>query len=174
MITLEDLKKICPLTNGAKLAVFVDPLNETMREFEIDQSGIREAAFLAQLAHESGGFNYVSELASGKAYEGRRDLGNDQPGDGVKYKGRGLIQITGKNNYRSCGAVLGLDLVAKPSLLERPQYAARSAGWFWNSRGLNAFADKGDFITITRRINGGLNGYKDRYSYYERAQQAFS
>jgi len=145
-----------------------------MKEFEIDQTGPREAMFIAQLCHESGGFRYVEELASGEAYEGRKDLGNTEEGDGVRFKGRGLIQITGRENYRACGDALGVDLLSDPPLLERPDLACRSAAWFWHKRGLNELADKGDFRTITKRINGGLNGWADRLAFYEKAQEVLS
>jgi len=150
-----------------------------MKEFEIDQTGPREAMFIAQLCHESGGFRYVEELASGAAYDtGRlaKMLGNtpEDDDDGEKYKGRGLIQITGHNNYRDCGNALGVDLLSDPALLERPDMACRSAGWFWKSRGLNELADKGDFRTITKRINGGLTGWQDRLAFYEKAQEVLS
>lgn len=170
MITLDDLIAICKHTKHAQLEKFVEPLNATMDEFNISANPARETHFLAQVAHESGGFNYVRELASGAAYEGRADLGNTQEGDGVRYKGRGLIQITGRANYQSCGDALGYDFVANPEALEEPLYAARSAGWFWNSRHLNELADRGDIRGITKRINGGLNGYTDRLSYLELAQ----
>lgn len=168
MITADELRQIMPFARD-RIDTYIDPLCEAMEEFEID-SLERQAAFIAQIAHESGGLRYVRELASGEAYEGRKDLGNDQPGDGVRYKGRGLIQITGKANYRACGDALGVDLVAEPELLEGPVLACRSAAWFWASRGLNDLADRGDFKAITKRINGGYNGYQDRLAYYERAQ----
>lgn len=169
MILLEDLKAICPQTKTGRLAIFVEALNGAMEEFEINTPE-REACFLAQVAHESGGFNYVRELASGEAYEGRHDLGNTHVGDGKLFKGRGLIQITGRTNYRECGDALGLDLVGNPRLLEEPDLAAKSAAWFWRDRGLNEMADKGDMKAITKRINGGLNGYGDRLVYWERAK----
>ncbi|NWC11080.1 glycoside hydrolase family 19 protein, partial [Pseudomonas agarici] len=102
-------------------------------------------------------------------YEGRKDLGNTHPCDGSKYRGRGLIQITGRANYESCGKALGLDLIAAPELLEHPGPACMSAGWFWSARGLNALADAGQFTKITSRINGGQNGAEDRQALYERA-----
>lgn len=170
MILLEDLQAICPRTKSGRLSVFVDPLNEGMAEFNINTPE-REAAFLAQVAHESGGFVYVREIASGAAYEGRADLGNTESGDGERFRGRGLIQITGRANYNDCGTALGLDLLAVPELLETPRNAARSAAWFWNEHGLNELADKGEFKTITRRINGGLNGYGDRLTYWNRAKE---
>ena len=102
-------------------------------------------------------------------YEGRADLGNTQPGDGSKFRGRGLIQITGRSNYKTCGEALGLDLITQPELLEKPQHACMSAVWFWATRGLNTLADEGKFDTITSRINGGLNGLADRQALYARA-----
>ena len=171
MITLEDLRAICTRTKSAQLALFVQPLNAAMREFEIDQNVARETHFLAQVAHESGGFNYVREIASGAAYEGRTDLGNVIEGDGERFRGRGLIQITGRANYASCGTALGLDLLGSPELLELPQNAARSAGWFWESHGCNALADNGDARAITKRINGGVNGLQDRLTYLQLAQE---
>lgn len=170
MITLDDLIAICKHTKRSRLELFVEPLNATMNEFEISANPARETHFLAQVAHESGGFNYVRELASGDAYEGRADLGNTELGDGVRYKGRGLIQITGRANYQTCGDAIGHDFVTDPEALEEPLFAAKSAGWFWDSRHLNGYADKGDIRAITKRINGGLNGYQDRLSYLELAQ----
>ncbi|MFA7269941.1 MAG: glycoside hydrolase family 19 protein [Sterolibacterium sp.] len=174
MITLDDLHVICPSVNQARIEPFVDPLNDAMHEFDIDANTERETAFLAQICHESGGFYYVRELASGDAYEGRSDLGNTEPGDGRKFKGRGLIQITGRSNYAACGDALGLDLCDKPELLEQPIAACRSAGWFWHKRGLNELADAGDFLHITKRINGGTNGWEDRLAYLKRAQKALA
>lgn len=170
MITLSELQRIMPNAPSGRLAAFIDPLNEAMNEFEISDSLAREMAFLAQIAHESGECRYVREIASGEAYEGRKDLGNTEPGDGFKYKGRGLIQITGRTNYKACGDALSLPLIDQPQLLEAPINACRSAGWFWKSHGLNELADKGDFLLITKRINGGTNGYADRMAYYTRAQ----
>lgn len=169
MILLEGLKAICLITKRERLEKFVEPLNVAMIEFDINTPE-REAAFLAQVAHESGGFNFVKELASGEAYEGRHDLGNIRAGDGKLFKGRGLIQITGRTNYRECGDALSIDLVSNPVLLEEPDLAAKSAAWYWRDRGLNELADKGDMKAITKRINGGLNGYSDRLVYWERAK----
>lgn len=173
MITLDDLKAICPTTKAGRLAIFVEPLNDAMREFDIDNPA-RETAFLAQIAHESGGFVYTRELwgptPAQDRYEGRQDLGNIHPGDGKRYMGRGLIQVTGRANYYQVGQALGLNLIDHPELLEDPIHAARSAGWFWKARGLNELADVGDFRGITRKINGGYNGLADRQAYLERAQ----
>jgi len=175
VITLEELKEICPQTKLASLEKFVDALNAAMLEFNIDNP-VREAAFLAQVAHESGGFNYVREIASGDAYEGRVDLGNIYPGDGRKFRGHGLIQITGRSNHHECSMALfgDLRLLDNPALLEHPTDAARSAAWFWEDRGLNEIADKGDFKLITKRINGGYNGFSERVAYYERAKEALA
>jgi putative chitinase len=166
-MTPEDLLKIMPFAKP-HIAAFFSPLVDAMEEFEINTPA-RQAAFLAQIGHESGQLRYVRELASGIAYEGRADLGNAQPGDGVRFKGRGLIQITGRTNYAKCGEALGLDLVGQPNLLEDPVNACRSAGWFWKTHGLNELADASDFIRITRRINGGTNGLADRQALLERA-----
>lgn len=170
MITGAQLQSIMPFAK-ARIPSFVAPLNGAMHEFHIN-SPIRQAAFIAQIAHESGELRYVEEIASGIAYEYRKDLGNTQPGDGMKFKGRGLIQITGRNNYYECGKALGVDLVTQPELLETNDLACRSAAWFWASHGLNDLADKGDFERITKRINGGLNGYQERLAYHARAKTA--
>lgn len=130
----------------------------------------RIAAFLAQILHESGSFRFMREIASGEAYEGRKDLGNTQPGDGPRYKGRGFIQITGRANYRQAGKDLGVPLEASPELAERPDLAARLAVWFWTTRKLNAKADAGDFVGITRAVNGGTRGLESRTALYERAR----
>jgi putative chitinase len=169
-MTLDQLLKIMPFAGRQRAALFLVPLNATMQEFEINTPA-RKAAFLAQVGHESGQLRYVRELASGKAYEGRRDLGNINPGDGVRFKGRGLIQVTGRANYDACGRALGLDLVNHPELLEQPTNACRSAGWFWDRNHLNWLADDGDQVKITRRINGGTNGLEDRLALFTVAQR---
>jgi putative chitinase len=170
MITEADLSVIMPQAKAGNVALFVQPINDALDEFHIN-TPIRQAAFLAQIAHESGQLRYSEEIASGKAYEGRADLGNTSVGDGKRYKGRGLIQITGRANYEACGSALGVDLLAEPELLKQPDLAARSAAWFWFTHGCNELADAGKFDTVTRRINGGLNGYEDRVSFWERAKE---
>ena len=171
-ITEQQLQSIMP--NARRQAgVFVPVLNTAMQRYQI-VGRKRVAAFIAQLGHESGQLRYVREIwgptpAQAK-YEGRADLGNTQPGDGSKYRGRGLIQITGRANYAACGEALGLDLITQPELLELPQYAAMSAAWFWKQNGLNDLADRDQFNTITRRINGGLNGLQDRLEIWSRAR----
>jgi putative chitinase len=171
-LTPDQLGKIAIYLKEPKLSIFSDALNWAMAQFDI--LGLnQQAAFIAQVMHESGGCKYVREIASGSAYEGRKDLGNTEKGDGVKFKGRGLIQITGRANYTELGLAFKIDLVNNPELLEEPEYAAMSAAWFWNSRRLNRYADgtAAGFITITKRINGGTNGLKDRRMYWELAKK---
>jgi putative chitinase len=167
MITVDQLKRIMPYA-GKRADTFIGHINAAMDEFEIN-TPLRQAAFLAQIGHESGDLLYVKELASGSAYEGRRDLGNTQAGDGVKFKGRGLIQITGRSNYDICGNALGLDLLDNPALLETPENATRSAAWWWQKHGCNELADSGDIYAVTKRVNGALNGIDDRLAHYTRA-----
>ena len=170
-ITSQQLLQILP-NAGRQAGVFVPVLNAAMGKYGIVTKR-RIAAFIAQVGHESGQLRFVREIwgptAQQAGYEGRVDLGNTVPGDGSKYRGRGLIQITGRANNAACGEALGLDLINQPTLLEQPQYAAMSAAWFWSTRGLNTLADQGEFVKITRRINGGLNGLADRQALYEKA-----
>ncbi len=171
-VTLAQLQAIMPLAR-ARAVVFLAPLNNAMLEFGISTAA-RQASFLSQLAHESGQLLYVRELASGAAYEGRRDLGNVQAGDGVKFRGRGLLQVTGRSNYVACGAALGLDLLAQPTLLEDTVNACRSAAWFWKANGLNALADTGDQVKVSRRVNGGTNGLAERLAFFKVAQRVLA
>ena len=174
-ITAQQLLQILP-NAGQSAGVFVSALNTAMNHYQI--VGLkRVAAFIAQVGHESGQFRYVRELGNDQ-YLSKYDTGSlakrlgntpEADGDGQKYRGRGLIQITGRANYAECGEALGLDLVNHPELLEKPQHACMSAAWFWSSRGLNTQADAGRFDTITRRINGGQNGAADRRELYARA-----
>lgn len=160
-----------PFAKIENIKKFLTPLNLTMDKYEINTPK-RQAAFLAQLAHESGSLKYVEEIATGHAYEGRKDLGNIQPGDGVRFKGRGLIQITGRSNYEYLSKALNYDFIADPESLEKPGAAAMSAGWFWTLKKLNDLADKDDFKKITKLINGGYNGLKDRAEHWYRCQKA--
>ena len=130
----------------------------------------RLAHFLAQTGHESDHFQTLHEYASGVNYEGRKDLGNTKKGDGKRFKGRGAIQLTGRANYRKFGEEIGVDLENNPELAEVPQHSAMLAGAYWDDRGLNKFADKDDIYTITRRINGGLNGLAARKAMLARAK----
>jgi putative chitinase len=136
----------------------------------------RQAAFIAQIGHESGRLIYVRELwgptPSQERYEGRADLGNTEEGDGFRFRGRGLIQVTGRANYQRCADVLNLPLTEHPELLEQPDNASLSAAWFWNVNGLNFLADGNNFEMITRKINGGLNGYDDRCALWKMARAA--
>ncbi|KKI25229.1 chitinase [Pseudomonas syringae pv. persicae] len=170
-ITAQQLLQILP-SAGQKAGVFAPVLNTAMSKYQI-VTPLRIAAFIAQVGHESGQLRYVREIwgptPQQLGYEGRKDLGNTVAGDGSKYRGRGLIQITGRANYAECGEALGLDLIHHPELLEQPEHATMSAAWYWSSRGLNSLVDKGDFLQITRRINGGTNGLADRQALYDRA-----
>lgn len=135
---------------------------------------IRQAAFLAQIGHESGSLVYSKELGGPSyfaKYDGRKDLGNTQAGDGARFCGRGLIQVTGRANYAKCSqALFGDDrLLKNPELLEQPEWAAKSAVWYWSTRNLNALADQDRFTDITKAINGGTNGLDDRKARYRLA-----
>lgn len=163
--------------------LYAGPLSEACEAHDITTPE-RLAAFLAQIGHESGGLRYVREgwgptLAQVR-YEGRADLGNTEPGDGFRYRGRGLIQLTGRANYvrirdRLRGVFPGVpDFEADPEQLERPQWACASAAEYWTGAGLNRLADAGDFESITKRINGGLNGQADRLQRWERAKAALA
>ena len=166
-VSLARLAMIMPAA-GTRCLKFIAPLNAAMQEFGIDTAA-RQRMFLAQVAHESGQLRYTREIATGERYEGRKDLGNTQPGDGVRFKGRGLFQLTGRANYVACMLALDIDCVEHPELLEAPQHAARSAGWFWKTRDLNTHADKGDFHRVCKIINGGYNGLTDRLNFYDAA-----
>lgn len=156
---------------------FLPDIEAAMAEFEINTPQ-RQAAFLAQVGHESGGLHWLTEIwgptIAQTHYEGRTDLGNTEEGDGYRFKGRGLIQTTGRANYTATGDALEVDLLADPTLLAQPGLAARSAAWFWKSHGLNELADTGDFTRITLRINGGTNGMADRLALYAAAQEVLA
>jgi putative chitinase len=192
-VTLAQLLDIMPLARS-RAAAFLVPLNAAITEFAINTPA-RQASFLSQVGHESGQLVYVRELwgptPSQLRYErdftavwpprARTDrnqlpfdLGNSQAGDGSRYRGRGLIQVTGRSNYAACGRALGLDLLAQPQLLEQTVNACRSAGWFWHSRGLNALADAGDQVAVSKRINGGVNGLAERLALFAVAQQVLA
>lgn len=169
----------CPLPRARRWA---SPLAEAMLACGITTPS-RVAAFVAQIGHESGRLSHVREIwgptPAQTRYEGRKDLGNTQSGDGFRYRGRGLIQITGRANYRALGQALGADFEVRPELLEQPDYAALSAAHYWSSRGLNELADAGDFEAISDLINigrrtraaGDANGFADRLALYERARR---
>lgn len=134
----------------------------------------RQAYFIGQCAEESDSFKTTVEYASGKEYEGRHDLGNTHPGDGVRFKGRGLIQLTGRSNYAKYGKELGVDLAANPDLAAQFPYAVLSAALYWHDHGLNALADKQDIVGVTHRVNGGENGLSTRRQYTSRAGMALA
>lgn len=136
--------------------------NVHFRTYGILDTGLRLAHFMGQCAHESGGFRYMEEIASGAAYEGRADLGNTQPGDGRRYKGRGPIQLTGRSNYRRVGRLIGIDLESNPEIVARPSIGLLVGCVYWDGRKLNAKADADDLLGLTRAINGGTNGLEDR------------
>jgi putative chitinase len=174
-ITSKQLGAIAPNLKEPKLSLWASHISDAMDLFHIN-TPVQRAAFIAQTMHESGECRYTKELASGSAYEGRKDLGNTIPGDGVKYKGRGLIQITGKFNYKKISDACGIDFVKNPELLETLEWAAVSAAWFWSVTGLNAIADlntEESFVKITKKINGGINGLEDRRKYWARAKKEF-
>lgn len=160
-LTEDNLRKIYANAKLSNIQKYLPFINKYMEEYEINTLN-RLQMFIAQVGHESGELIYSKELASGKAYEGRKDLGNTQTGDGVKFKGRGLIQITGRDNYTALGKDFGVDFINHPELLETPEYAVRSAFWFWKKNKLNVYCDKNDFKTLTKKINGGFNGLDDR------------
>jgi len=179
---------------------WLEPLKETFEKYGIDTAK-RQAAFIGQCMHESGGFklleenlNYSAkalmatwpsrfpteemanqyarnpEKIANKVYGGRMGNGTEETGEGWKYRGRGIKQLTGKENYDRCGSGLCVDLVGNPDLLLEPKYAALSAGWFWNKHNLNDLADKADIETMTKRINGGLLGLDARKAAIQKAE----
>lgn len=151
---------------------YLNYINGYCDKFKIN-TPMRMAHYLAQIAHESAELRYTKELASGKAYEGRKDLGNVHAGDGVKFKGRGLIQITGRTNYHNYSIFCGFDVENNPELLERPLGAVKSSMWIFEKFGCNELADDDDVLAITKVINGGTNGLADRKQYLERAFKVF-
>ncbi len=171
------LSKIATFLKEPKLSIYTNNLNAAMAKFEINTPA-RQAAFLAQVLHESGECRYVKELASGAEYDvGQKaiNLGNtpQDDGDGERYKGRGLIQITGLSNYKQISKYFGVDFVKTPELLEQPEWASMSAAWFWNSRKLSLLADINtdeSFKQITKKINGGYNHIAERRAYWAKAK----
>jgi putative chitinase len=200
MVTLELLKAVCPKTKEEVLKKYVDSLNETATYYDMHLNKKRAAAFIAQLAHESGGFNFVKEnlnySAAGllgtfkkyfpnealakqyerkpekianRVYANRMGNGDEASGDGFKFRGRGLIQLTGKQNYTKFSQDLGISIDETVAYLETPEGAVSSAGWFWDQNNLNSYCDKDDFVGLTKRINGGTIGLEDRKHHFELA-----
>lgn len=148
-------------------------LEQTLEDYQID-TRLRAAHFLAQICHESDGFCTTEEYASGQAYEGRSDLGNTQHGDGPRFKGRGLLQLTGRANYKTFGDALGVDLVGHPEQSAEPQTSLRIACEYWRRRNINKYCDQDDLISVTRAVNGGLNGLESRREYLAKAKAALA
>ncbi len=203
-VTLELLQKICPKTKQSVLVPYVDSFNEVGKHYDLFENPKRIAAFLAQTAHESGGFTAVKEnlnygakglvntfkkyfpneeiakqyerqpeKIANRVYANRMKNGDEASGDGFKFRGRGLIQLTGRDNYTRFAKASDMTLDEAVAYLETPAGAVSSAGWFWDVNKLNIYCDKDDFIGLTRRINGGTIGLADRKHHYEIALEAF-
>lgn len=175
MITAELLRRVMPAA-GARADTFA-PLLEAARARWIGNDPDVVAHWLAQIAHESGQLRYTEEIwgptDAQRRYEGRADLGNTEPGDGSRFRGRGLIQLTGRANYRAYSEASGQDFVSSPGSVSEPVYAADSAGWFWSSNRISSLIDEPDpVLAVTRRVNGGTNGLADRRRYYAAARAA--
>ena len=200
MVTIELLQAICPKTKRTVLEKYVDPLNKVGEHYELFENEKRIAAFLAQVAHESGGFNAVvenlnygakglmttfkkyfpneqiakeyerkPEKIANRVYANRMKNGPEESGDGYTFRGRGLIQLTGRDNYTRFANAVGKSLVEAVKFLETPEGAVTSAGWFWDNNKLNIYCDKEDFVGLTKRINGGTLGLEDRKHHYHLA-----
>jgi putative chitinase len=203
MVTLELLQKICPKTKKQVLESYIAPLNKVAQAHGILNNHKRVAAFLAQVAHESGGFNFrienlnynakalqlifkkyyptekdalfherKPELIANKVYASRMGNGDEKSGDGWSYRGRGLIQLTGKENYTKFAESIKKPLTEAVAYLETVEGAVESAAWFWTRNNLNDLCDKDDFLTLTKKINGGTNGLEDRKHHYDIALKA--
>jgi len=197
-VTLDLLTHMCPHTKASILEGYVEPLNTVAEYYEMTANPARLAGFLAQVAHESGGFTAVKEnlnysakglcgtfkkyfpteadakpyerkpeKIANKVYANRMNNGDEASGDGYRFCGRGLIQLTGRANYTKFAADLGMSIEDTVSYLETPNGAVASAGWFWDNNNLNQYCDVGDFVTLTKRINGGTIGIEDRKHHYE-------
>ncbi|MFT3839000.1 MAG: LysM peptidoglycan-binding domain-containing protein [Myxococcaceae bacterium] len=167
-LTPAQFQRIAP-NLGSKAASWTKYLNEAMVKYHIDTPK-REAAFIAQITEETAGMDTLVEYGTGEEYNNRPDLGNTHPGDGPRFKGRGAIQLTGRFNYIKYGKEMGLDLVDHPSKAADPSVAFKIAGQYWVDHGLNHLADTGDFLEITKRINGGTHGLASREAYWAKAK----
>jgi len=177
-VDAETMREVAPKFTGARAASQAKIIAEagavlaaTLERYDVT-SRLRIAHFLGQTCHESAGYRTTQEFASGKAYEGRKDLGNTQKGDGPRYKGRGLLQLTGRANYADYGKVLGVDLVNNPALAAQPALSLKIACEYWKRRNINADCDRDDVQAVTRKVNGGLNGLSDRIALTEKAKTA--
>jgi putative chitinase len=195
MLSTTQMKAVLPRLNWEKAQLFIPSITTILPKFGID-TPLRKAHFLAQVAHESGGLQFIQEnlnysaqglrsvfgkyfptieiantyarkpeKIANRVYADRMGNGNEASGDGWKFRGRGLIQLTGKDNYQKFGQDNGIDCVKNPDLLLQPEWALTSACWFWKKKNLNEFADKDDLIMVTKRINGGTHGLNDRQQY---------
>lgn len=201
-VTLDQLYNFYEDTDDTVLIKFVDPINKVIEEFEINTPQ-RLSMFLAQIGHESAGLtrlhenlNYKAarltqifpkyfrnvdpndyandpEAIANRVYCSRMGNGDEESGDGYRFRGRGAIQLTGRSNYTACGEDLEVDLVNNPDYLETPEGAIRSAAWFWDQHDLNNWADKGDIATVSKKINGGTIGLEERKELYEEALTIF-
>ena len=164
------LRAIMTNASAQRITLFLAPLQKRMAGCGIVLP-MQQAHFLAQIAHESGEFRYTEELATGEAYEGRADLGNTQPGDGPRFKGRGLIQLTGRANYTRFENDSGVDVVSNPQqVATNPDLAVWVAGWFWQKNNLNNLAVGDNVGPVTYRVNGGYNGLAERQRFFNRAK----
>ena len=177
-VDAQTMREIAPHFSGAKgerqnaiITAVGEVLATTLAAYAID-TRLRIAHFLAQTCHESAGFRTTEEFASGEAYEGRDDLGNNQAGDGVRFKGRGLLQLTGRANYKTFGPLLGVDLMGNPELAAQPVLSLKIACEFWKKKKLNQFCDADDIVKLTLRINGGDNGLPERRNLTAKAKTA--
>ena len=200
MVTLDLLTHMCHKTKASVLEGYLEPLNTVAEYYEMNVNPARLAGFLAQTAHESGGYNFIKEnlnyssnglrgtfgkyfpnddianqyakkpeKIANRVYANRMKNGDESSGDGYKFRGRGLIQLTGRDNYTKFANDLGMSLEDTVAYLETPNGAVASAGWFWENNKLNQYCDSGDFVTLTKRINGGTIGLEDRIKHYEHA-----
>lgn len=173
-ITSAMIYKIAPGANSTIVNGLIPYLNQYLPKYKIDTI-VRMKHFFGQAAEETAGFKTLTEYASGREYEGRADLGNTQSGDGVRYKGRGIFQLTGRSNYTAMAKELGVDLVNNPNLAATPEIAVQTACVYWNTHNLSSIADSNlsfsnTCTAITRKINGGTNGLADRLMYSTRAE----
>ena len=202
MITIELLQALCPKTKKSILEGYLEPLHAVAEYYDMYENPARLAGFLAQIAHESGGFNFVKEnlnysakglmgtfkkyfpteaLAkqyerqpekiANRVYANRMNNGPEESGDGYRFCGRGLIQLTGRANYTKFAEDLGISIEETVAYLETPAGAVSSAGWFWDNNNLNQYCDKNDFVTLTKRINGGTIGLEDRKHHFDIAMK---
>ena len=200
MITVELLQALCPKTKRSTLEGYIEPLNTAAQYYDMFDNLNRVAGFLAQIAHESGGFTAVKEnlnysakglmgtfkkyfptealakqyerkpeMIANKVYANRMNNGPEESGDGYRFCGRGLIQLTGRANYTKFATDLGMSIEDTVAYLETPNGAVASAGWFWDNNNLNQYCDRNDFVTLTKRINGGTIGLADREHHYHLA-----